>query len=526
MRLEEMTKSGTMEATNRVLSGAEGAWQRCQNARELEDACELEAARAALGDLWQRIGERPRLAGLEDAVQAELLLRVGSLSSRIGSAQLIEGAQETAKDLVSESARIFAKLDLHEKLAEAEIDLALCYWREGGFDEARITLSEVLARLGETKTEQRLRALVSMAILERSATRYHDALRIEMEAAPLFDECSNHALKGGFHNEFAIILKNLGHAEGRTDYIDRAFIEFAAASYHFEQAGHARYVAYVENNLGMLFLTSGKLVQAHQHLNRARALFSKLKDKGSMAQVDETRARVFLAEGRNTQAEMAVRGAVSALAAGDEKALLAEAFTTQGIALARLGRYRRAETQLKHAIQTAERAGNPEAGGLAALAVIEELSGNLPGADMRAYYQTAESLLERSQDQGVRYRLGQCARAIITVDYFGVDKSAAETGKISPTATSVAAHGNGAAQAQAESAAAWTGCSLESEVRLYERGLIKRALEATGGSVTRAARLLGITHQGLAFILNGRHQSLLTARTPAKSRRRSIFRSR
>jgi hypothetical protein len=58
----------------------------------------------------------------------------------------------------------------------------------------------------------------------------------------------------------------------------------------------------------------------------------------------------------------------------------------------------------------------------------------------------------------------------------------------------------------------------------HERDLIKRALEASGGSVTRAARLLGVTHQGLAFILNGRHQSLLNARTPARSRRRSAFR--
>jgi len=44
--------------------------------------------------------------------------------------------------------------------------------------------------------------------------------------------------------------------------------------------------------------------------------------------------------------------------------------------------------------------------------------------------------------------------------------------------------------------------------------------------VTRAARLLGITHQGLAFILNGRHKSLLSIRTPVKRRRRSIIRYR
>jgi transcriptional regulator with GAF, ATPase, and Fis domain len=59
----------------------------------------------------------------------------------------------------------------------------------------------------------------------------------------------------------------------------------------------------------------------------------------------------------------------------------------------------------------------------------------------------------------------------------------------------------------------------------YEAQLIKRALEAADGSVTRAARMLGITHQGLAFILNGRHSALLKVRTPVRHRRRSILRS-
>ena len=66
--------------------------------------------------------------------------------------------------------------------------------------------------------------------------------------------------------------------------------------------------------------------------------------------------------------------------------------------------------------------------------------------------------------------------------------------------------------------------SLEEQVLLYEGNLIKQALEASDGSVTRAARILGVTHQGLAFILNGRHKSLLAARTPVKRRRRSIIR--
>lgn len=72
----------------------------------------------------------------------------------------------------------------------------------------------------------------------------------------------------------------------------------------------------------------------------------------------------------------------------------------------------------------------------------------------------------------------------------------------------------------------WEGCSLSEEVRRYEGNLIKMALDASQGHITRAARLLGTTHQGLAYILLGRHKELLSARTPVRQRRRSIVRKR
>ena len=65
--------------------------------------------------------------------------------------------------------------------------------------------------------------------------------------------------------------------------MDRAFIEYAASSYHFEQADHRCYVASVENNLGMLYFTTNRCDEAHEHLDRARRIFISLKDVGSAA---------------------------------------------------------------------------------------------------------------------------------------------------------------------------------------------------------------------------------------------------
>src|SRR5258708_6352693 len=48
-----------------------------------------------------------------------------------------------------------------------------------------------------------------------------------------------------------------------SDYLDRALIEYSAASFHFDQAGNERYLARVENNLGYLFFTIGRYEDAH-----------------------------------------------------------------------------------------------------------------------------------------------------------------------------------------------------------------------------------------------------------------------
>ena len=70
------------------------------------------------------------------------------------------------------------------------------------------------------------------------------------------------------------------------------------------------YLAYVENNLGMLYFRINQCDEAHTHLDRARRVFQSLRDVGCVAQVDETRACVFLEQGRIAEAERVARLAV------------------------------------------------------------------------------------------------------------------------------------------------------------------------------------------------------------------------
>ena len=473
----------------------------CELARGLEEAGEFEQAAEVLKPFWSELGRAPVTTGLSPEAKAELLLRSGALTGWLGSARQIAGTQELAKDLISESASLFASLALTDKAAEARIALSVCYWREGGLDEARITLKHVLD--SDTNSEQRLRALLNMAIVEKVATRDLDALHIYRESTPLFEASSNHALKGKFHNSYATLLKSMGVAENREDYIDSALVEFTAASYHFEQAGHKRFQGRVENNVGILFFNIGRFEEAQEHLARAHNLLVSVGDHGGAAGCDDSRAQAFLVEGKNQEAERFAAAAVRTLKRGGEQSMLAEALTTHGKALARLHQTQAAQNSLDQAIEVAHAAGDPDRGGMAALSAIEELGPQFAPAVVLKYYRSAESLLANSQNRAIKTRLGECARQVLSLDLNVADQ--VQTSQLVNMAD---------------------GFSLDMEVLRYEGNLIRQALEASGGSVTRAARLLGVTHQGLAFILNGRHSDLLSIRTPVKRRRKSIIRYR
>jgi CheY-like chemotaxis protein len=466
----------------------------CRLAKKLEKSGEYEAACEALNEFWSDRYQPPRLEELDEPTQAELLLRVGALAGWQGDADQAEGSQESAKNLITRSLTIFQKLGDAKREAEAYGELGLCYWREGSYDEARIQLRAALHILPENNDQLRAVLLIRSGIVEVWAQRLNEALRFYNEAIPLVERSDDHALKGSFHFEYGLVFRRLSAPENREDYLDRALIEYAASSFHYEQAGNARALARVETNLGYLFFTIRRYDEAHKHLDRARYLFLELKDIGTAAKVDETRARTLLAEGRVVDAERTVRSAVRTLQKGGEQAVIAEALTTHATALARLGNGERARSLFEQAVEVSRTAGDLEGAGLARLSMIEELGSTLPLKELISSYRSAIDLLKGSQDPAAAKRLISCATTLL--DVLGGSEAAEP---------------------------AWEGFSFTQHVREAERTVIERALRDAGGSVTRAARLLGMSHQSLIYLINSRHKELLDARSAVRKRRRHIF---
>jgi tetratricopeptide (TPR) repeat protein len=323
------------------LSPDERTRLRCHLAKGLEDAGKYEEALGVFGDLWPRPGERPLIDGLDRGTAAQVLLRAGALLGWIGKAKQIAGAQEAAKDLISESIEIYESLCEAEKVAEARSDLSVCYWREGLYDEAQIILRNALDRLSQDKDQR---------------------------------------------------------------------------------------------------------------------------------------------------------------------------------ALARLSHTEQALSTLRRALESAARMDDVYRAGLSALTIVEELGNFLTVAEMLAFYEQADDKLAQAQQPETTERLRLCARRVLDA---GRDLllAAADGEKHSSHATDALAQ---PLTRTPLDDGEWQGCSLEDEVLRYEGSLIRLALNTARGRITQAARLLGITHQGLAYILQGRHKSLLASRKPPKTRRRSI----
>lgn len=490
-----------LRSESRDLPIDERARLSCDLAKRFEKIGDYDKAYDALAEFWPDRTEPPHMKGLGKPAKAELLLRTGALAGWLGAANQIEGGQEKAKDLITQSIELFEKLKETQRVAEARGELGLCYWREGSYDEARITLTSARSLLSGDDPELEAILLIRASIVEMRTQKLQEALRYCDKAAPLVEQSEDDALKGSFHIQYGLIFRHLATPENREDYLDRALIEYAAASFHFEQAGNQRYLARVENNLGFLYFTIGRYRDAHQHLDRARNLFIELRDTGTVAQVDETRARAFLAEGHAREAERLIKTVVKTLARGGQQALLAEALTTHGTVMARLGKHSRARTLLQRAIEVAETCGDLEGAGRARLSLIEELGNQTPAQELADIYHEAADLLEKSQDPLAGRRLIFCGLKTVDSLLAQMDKEA------SP---------------QAEES--WQGFSLKRKIREIERRFIERALRDAGGSVTKASRMLGFKHhQSLISLLDTRLSDLQDRRSKKRARRRPLL---
>jgi tetratricopeptide (TPR) repeat protein len=466
----------------------ERALFRCEIALELKEKGDYTGAQEVMRPLWKRVGEHPNTEGLHPSVAAEVLLCAGILTSLIGSRDEIKESNEWARDLLTESITYYESLHDVIKIAAIRAELGYCYWRSGALEEARIVFTEALKKL-TTEGNTRANAVFGLSVVEWSASRFKESLRILTENAPLFKKITNHSLKGVYHMQVALALRNLAMPENKALEFRRVLQEYEEADRHFKIAQNKMFRAHVKNNISFVLRELSRFKEAHEYLNHARRLTVSIKNKVKTAQVDESRAQLLIAEGKYIKAESAARHAARVFDKSGHQCFLAEALTTQGIALARLGKTERAQFTIQRAIEIAYQAGSLNQAGIAALTLIEEI--NDLSADMlsSAYEQAGEWLAE-TQSNALLLRFKEAGNKLAAKLRTSTKMNVTET---------LFKRGN-----------------FKQALLEVERELIRRALAEANGSVTYAAPLLGMTYPGLIYIIQSRHPDLLRERTPVR----------
>jgi tetratricopeptide (TPR) repeat protein len=448
----------------------------CARVSELIYAGHFEEAREALGGLWRGVGRYPDTDLFPPEVAAEVLLQCGSLSGCLGSAQA-KDTQESTKDLLSKALHLFQSLNNPAKVSEVYYELGVCYWRAGAYEEASDVFYEAAKGADD---EQRGKIIIGRTLVEIATGRHFEALETLERARSDFENAS-HALKGRWHVHMAVVLRRLGK-------IDSAIIEYTAAIYHYEQAGHVRYCGNCLNNLAFLQYKLGRFAEAYEDIDRAHQIFTRLKDAGNIAQVEETRARVLIAEEKYQKAKKVIAKVIDVLERCGEKALLIDALTIKATAQARVGETDESFKTFRQAIRIGQQSGALFNAGLAAISLIEEH--RLSNKRLYHTYRMADRLLSVTQDAEALARLRACAERV------AIQLGGPQIGN---------------------------NFCLPDVLYEIEAQFIVEALERAQGKITRAAKLLGISHQSLNSILKGRHRQLIEKRTPIKERPKNIL---
>jgi transcriptional regulator with GAF, ATPase, and Fis domain len=159
---------------------------------------------------------------------------------------------------------------------------------------------------------------------------------------------------------------------------------------------------------------------------------------------------------------------------GDENASLAESLTTLGTILSRRKNFAQAALSFAEAKESALLVRDTERAGSALLTQLEELQEFLESAEYDSIYSEAAELLANSPRLQTIDRLNRAAinSSVVSTDFN------------------------------------WENFSLPDAVRAYEGEIILRAITDSNGRVTKAATLLGLSHQNLSLILHQRHREL------------------
>lgn len=167
-----LTENRLKALDNPALTRNERVLLRCRLASEFIHLGQYASAQAALGTLWQGVGQRPNIERLKPLTAAEVLLQCGALSGWLGSLHDISGAQEQAKDLIHEANRLISGVIQELEKGSHNAGLTDALTLQGviharlGLHDSSIKIFREAMSVGQTRGDAAQAGRAALAMLE------------------------------------------------------------------------------------------------------------------------------------------------------------------------------------------------------------------------------------------------------------------------------------------------------------------------------------------------------------------------
>lgn len=449
----------------------------------IEDLCAEVSGLEIRGEYQEAVGllEPYRVkidAGKLNALPAEtanLLLRIGSVSSAMGNAEQVQDSQEEARKYLTSAEELFKMLGDQEGIAQCQNKLGGSYWYNGLLEKAKshFYVSLEMALLDESKAI----AYLNIATIDSTLKQYSSALGFYQKAYQYIGRISLFT-EAKIRNGTGLVYKNIGKSTRgaeRVSYFDKAIIEFEGALVCYEAAGNKRSAILARNNIGFLYYSMGLPDEAIIHLLTAVTEAYQIGDKNHLSIVSDTLARTYIAKGSFNAAVSAARAAVKALESFENSNLLASSLITYGIALARAGETGKAGNVFLQSEEVANFIDDVSLAAQARLFALRELFSEYSFDKKLGVYLDAVKNLAGKEEKEIIDALREISERLLIDDYVSAIEPIAAGSKVKPSLP----------------------ISVDEELQRVQRGYIEAAIERTNGNQSHAAALLGMNRQKL-----------------------------
>lgn len=385
----------------------------CEDAHRLRRLGRYKEAGEVLAELWPEVANKPILEGMTGKEAAEVLLITGLLTSQLGPARGIDGALERAKDLLTESQRLFEFEGDEDGAAEALSAQGYTCTHARALGDARIFLEQALTRLSPRNRTGRAEAIMRLAAVEAQEGQSGRALKLLHDNYSLFNHPTDAGLCRLFHCCYSAHLTHRLRQTKCPEEAAQAITELKITKTLCSEGNHQQFLMFAENNSAIALMYLRDFREAHLCLDRAEALAASEARPDWSFSLCETRTLVLMEEGREREAEQLISRNVAALEGYERKGLLCESLTTQGEVFTRLQRFEEARTSFLRAIEIAEFTGDLHAGERAGeqLRRIAKLASVADARARRFIWQMGnDSMLDAGLRPGSYYTFRQSAK--------------------------------------------------------------------------------------------------------------------